>query len=224
MSSDAAFPVGLVDHDEPVDRDEPQHDEPEQDDGDLGLDEPAALLAAVEAVLFVSEAPVSVTHLAAGLRRPEAEVVAAVDRLRADLDVRAAGIELREAAGGVRLYTRAGVAPAVERFLDDGQRGRLSQAALETLAVVAYRQPVTRGRVAAIRGVSVDGVVRTLVGRGLISEVGADPVTGAGLYATTDLFLEKIGVTGLDELPSLAPLLPGLEELEADDGLDFDAF
>ena len=190
----------------------------------LGLDDPARLRAAVEAVLFVSEAALSVTDLAVSLRRPEPEVGAALAAIRGELDQRHAGIELRELAAGFRFSTRTEVAPAVERFLRDGQHTRLSQAALETLAVVAYRQPVTRGRIAAIRGVSVDGVVRTLLGRGLIAEVGVDADSQAGLYATTDLFLDKIGLTGLDELPSLAPLLPDLGDLDAEDEVDFDAF
>jgi segregation and condensation protein B len=103
----------------------------------------------------------------------------------------------------------------VETFLQDGQRSRLSQAALETLAVIAYRQPVTRSRISAIRGVNVDGVVRTLLARGLIVEVGADPETGGGLFRTTALFLERMGLTSLDELPSLAPLLPDVEGLDS---------
>ena len=109
---------------------------------------------------------------------------------------------------GWRLYTSDEHADVVERFLVDGQRSRLTQAALETLAVIAYRQPVTRARVSAIRGVGVDGVMRTLIGRGLVHEVGSDPDSGGGLYATTPLFLERLGLTGLEELPELAPLLP----------------
>ena len=110
------------------------------------------------------------------------------------------------------MYTRPDYAPWVTAFLLDGQRSRLSQAALETLAVIAYRQPVTRARVSAIRGVNVDGVVRTLTSRGLIVEIGTDPDTGGGLFRTTDLFLEKMGLRSLDELPSLAPLLPDLDD------------
>jgi segregation and condensation protein B len=114
----------------------------------------------------------------------------------------------------VRLYTRLAYAPAVEKYLRDGQRSRLTQAALETLAVIAYRQPVTRARVAAVRGVNVDGVVRTLLSRGLIAEVGTDPETGGSLFATTELFLEKMGLQTLAELPSLAPMLPDLDALD----------
>lgn len=179
------------------------------------LSDPAELAAAVEAILFVQDAPVPIATLAAGLQQTTDAVSAAVQRLQAAYDERHAGIELREIAGGLRLYTRAEHADAVEHFLQDGQRSRLSQAALETLAVIAYRQPVTRARVSAIRGVNVDGVVRTLLARGLIVEVGADPETGGGLFRTTDLFLERMGLDSLDQLPSLAPLLPGVEGIDS---------
>jgi segregation and condensation protein B len=190
--------------------------EPEDDPG-AALDDPADLAAAVEAILFVVDAPLDASSLAATLRVPVPTVDAALERLRAGYDERGAGIELRDAAGGVRLYTRPSVAPHVERFLQDGQRSRLSQAALETLAVIAYRQPVTRSRVSAIRGVNVDGVVRTLLSRGLIVEVGAEAETGAGLFRTSELFLERMGMQSLDELPSLAPMLPELSGLEDDE-------
>jgi segregation and condensation protein B len=188
--------------------------EDEAEETTATLDDPGELDAAVEAILFVVDSPLDAASLAATLRVPVAEVHAALARLRAGYDERAAGIELRDAAGGVRLYTRASVAAHVERFLQDGQRTRLSPAALETLAVIAYRQPVTRSRVSAIRGVNVDAVVRTLLSRGLIVEVGTDPETGAGLFRTSDLFLERMGMQSLDELPSLAPLLPELSGLE----------
>jgi segregation and condensation protein B len=139
----------------------------------------------------------------------------ALDRLRRGYDERNAGIEVREVAGGVRIYTRAAHAPYVEQFLLEGRGSRLSQAALETLAVIAYRQPVTRSRISAIRGVNVDGVVRTLLSRGLVVEVGSDPETGGGLYRTTELFLERMGLQSLDELPSLAPLLPDFDGLDS---------
>lgn len=184
------------------------------------LSDPAELCAAIEAVLFVQDAPLSVAALAAGLQQTTDAVTAAIERLQSGYADRRAGLELREVAGGVRLYTRAEQADVIEHFLQDGQRTRLSQAALETLAVIAYRQPVTRARVSAIRGVNVDGVVRTLLARGLIVEVGADPETGGGLFRTTDLFLERMGLTSLDELPSLAPLLPSVEGVE--DALDAD--
>ncbi|MDT4926458.1 MAG: segregation and condensation protein [Pseudonocardiales bacterium] len=182
--------------------------------------DPAQLSAALEAILFVVESPVSVPSLAVAVQQTTDAVQAALDALRAGYDERTAGIELREIAGGVRIYTRPDYAEIVEQFLQEGQRSRLTQAALETLAVVAYRQPVTRSRVSAIRGVNVDGVVRTLLARGLIVEVGTDPETGGGLFRTTDLFLEKMGLQSLDQLPSLAPLLPdidGLDGIGADD-------
>jgi len=189
---------------------------PDEDES-AALDDPAELAAAVEAILFVVDAPLGSSSLAATLRVPVPRVDAALERLRAGYDERGAGIELRDAAGGVRLYTRPSAAPYVERFLQDGQRSRLSQAALETLAVIAYRQPVTRSRVSAIRGVNVDGVVRTLLSRGLIVEVGAEPESGAGLFRTSELFLERMGMQALDELPSLAPMLPELSGLEDDE-------
>ncbi|HEY3713996.1 MAG TPA: SMC-Scp complex subunit ScpB [Jatrophihabitantaceae bacterium] len=181
------------------------------------LSDPDTLRAAVESVLFISDAPVTVTALAAGLHRPEPEIEAALSALAQVLDERGSGIELREIGEGVRLYSRPELAGWIESFLMDGQRVRLTQAALETLSVIAYRQPVTRSRISAIRGVNVDGVVRTLITRGLITEVGADPDTGGGLYRTTELFLEKMGLRSLDELPSLAPLLPELSGLESDE-------
>ncbi len=181
------------------------------------LGDPAELDAALEAILFVVDAPIDAAGLAAALQVPVPEVSESLGRLRAGYDERGAGIELREAAGGVRLYTRASVAPHVERFLQDGQRSRLSQAALETLAVIAYRQPVTRSRVSAIRGVNVDGVVRTLLSRGLIIEIGTEAESGAGLFRTSDVFLERMGMQSLDELPSLAPLLPELSGLDHDE-------
>jgi|SRR5579859_2114301 len=181
------------------------------------LGDPADLVAAVEAIMFVVESPVSITAIAAALQQPEPAVAEAVETLRASYDERRAGVELRDVAGGVRIYTRPSVAAQVEVFLQDGQRSRLTQAALETLAVVAYRQPVTRSRVSAIRGVNVDGVVRTLATRGLVVEAGSDPDTGGGLLRTTELFLEKMGLTSLTELPSLAPLLPDIDGLDSDE-------
>ena len=207
-----AVPEDAVPEDAGVDVEVAPEEEFEADQ--LVLTDPAELDAAVEAILFVVDAPIDAPALAAALRVPVPDVTAALDRLRIGYDERGAGIELRDAAGGVRLYTRPSVAPHVERFLQDGQRSRLSQAALETLAVIAYRQPVTRSRVSAIRGVNVDGVVRTLLSRGLIVEVGSDPESGAGLFRTSELFLERMGMQSLDELPSLAPLLPELSGLE----------
>ena len=179
--------------------------------------DPLAVRGALEALLFVADQPLELTQLAAAVQRPMPEVAEALAAITADLDARASGWQLRPAASGFRLYTRDQYAGVIEAFLLDGQRSKLSQAALETLAVVAYRQPVTRARISAIRGVNVDGVVRTLLARGLITETGVDPDTGGGLYRTTDTFLEKMGLTSVEELPSLAPLLPELDSLDADE-------
>jgi segregation and condensation protein B len=183
--------------------------------------EPQAVAPALEAILFVVESPVEVTVLASAVQAPVPVVEQALQVLGTGYDERGAGIELREVAGAVRIYTRPDHAPVVEQFLLDGQRSKLSQAALETLAVIAYRQPVTRARVSAIRGVNVDGVVRSLLARGLIVEVGTDPDTGGGRFATTGLFLERMGLRSLDELPSLAPLLPEVEGLDSLGGDEF---
>ncbi|HEV7210800.1 MAG TPA: SMC-Scp complex subunit ScpB [Blastococcus sp.] len=169
---------------------------------------PEELLGGLEALLFVMDNPVDEQTLAAALRCTVEAVRGALAELAEGYDGRRAGMTLRRVGEGWRLYTRDEHAPVVERWLVDGQRSRLTQAALETLAVIAYRQPVTRSRVSAIRGVGVDGVMRTLLARGLVHEVGADPDSGGGLYATTPLFLERLGLRGLDELPELAPLLP----------------
>ena len=175
---------------------------------DTAATDPVALRAGLEALLFVVDAPVDEVTLAAALRCPVGRVREELAGLAADYDRRRAGVTLRRVGEGWRVYTREEYADVVERYLLEGQRSRLTQAALETLAVIAYRQPVTRARVSAIRGVGVDAVVRTLVNRGLIRECGSDPDTGGGLYATTPLFLERLGLSGLDELPELAPLLP----------------
>jgi|SRR5215207_1164393 len=183
-------------------------------DGADQLADPDRLRAAVEAVLLVVDTPTSATTLASVIGRPVAEVQEALQSLRDEYDAGGRGMDLREVAEGWRLYSREEFAPYVERLILDGQQARLTQAALETLAVIAYRQPVTRSRIAAIRGVSVDAVMRTLLTRGLVEECGADPNTGGGLYRTTRLFLEKVGLRSLDELPSLAPLLPDTSQLD----------
>jgi segregation and condensation protein B len=202
----AAPPVELVVVPEP---EAPVEETVDADDGqqELPLDD-AGLSGGLEALLFVTDSPLDDVSLAAALQAPVSRVRAALTGLAAGYDERRAGITLRRVGEGWRLYTREEHAPVVERHLLEGQRSRLTQAALETLAVIAYRQPVTRARVSAIRGVGVDAVVRTLTARGLIREAGSDPDTGGGLYVTTPLFLERLGLTGLDELPELAPLLP----------------
>lgn len=162
----------------------------------------------LESILLVVDEPVPEVDLAQVLETPRAAVLAALEDLAADYLRDDRGFELRQVAGGWRLYTAPACAAYVERFVLDGQQARLTQAALETLAVIAYRQPVTRQSVAAIRGVNVDGVIRTLLTRGLIAEAGEDGPGGAHLYVTTPYFLERLGLNSLDELPNLAPLLP----------------
>jgi segregation and condensation protein B len=171
---------------------------------------------ALEAVLMIADAPLDHVTLAQAVGRPPQEVAEALQRLAEDYTEQGRGFELREIGGGWRFYTRDDYAPVVEKFVVDGQQARLTQAALETLAVVAYRQPVSRGRVSAIRGVNVDGVMRTLVTRGLVEEAGSDDETGAVLYRTTSYFLERMGLSSLDGLPDLAPLLPEMTEVEDD--------
>lgn len=166
------------------------------------------LRAALEAILMVTDQPVSETELASALSEPSDRVATTLAALAAEYTAQGRGFDLRQVAGGWRFYTRAEQADYVERFVLDGQQARLTQAALETLAVIAYKQPVTRSRVAAVRGVNCDGVIRTLLTRGLVEEAGVEPETGAHLYRTTSVFLEKLGLNSLDELPPLAPFLP----------------
>lgn len=173
------------------------------------------LRQALEAVLMVVEDPVPPAALGRVLGRPAAEVARELRALAGEYDEQRRGFELREVGGGWRFYSRAACAGVVERFVLDGQSARLSQAALETLAVLAYQQPVTRGRIAAVRGVAVDGVMRTLLARGLVEEAGMEPGSGALLYRTTGRFLERLGLGSLEELPALAPLLPGPEATDA---------
>jgi segregation and condensation protein B len=175
---------------------------------------PGGMRGAVEAVLMVVEDPVRPVDLASALEVPEADVLTALRALAQEYDAEGRGFELREVAGGWRVFSRAAYAGVVERFVIDGQTAKLTQAALETLAIVAYRQPVSRARVSAVRGVNVDAVMRTLVTRGLVEETGSDPETGAILYRTTEFFLHRIGLTSLDELPALAPFLPELDALD----------
>ncbi|WP_374705511.1 SMC-Scp complex subunit ScpB [Streptomyces sp. AJS327] len=185
---------------------------PPDDSGAAGLE----LKPALEAVLMVVDEPATVERLAKVLGRRPREVADAVRELADEYAEQGRGFELRLVAGGWRYYTRPAYAAAVESFVLDGQQARLTQAALETLAVVAYRQPVSRSRVSAVRGVNCDGVMRTLLQRGLLEEAGTEPETGAILYRTTHYFLERMGLRGLDELPELAPFLPEAEAVEGD--------
>ena len=180
----------------------------------LSEEEGPALRTALEAILLVVDEPVGEVLLAQVTERPTEEVRTALRDLAADYDAAGRGFELRQVAGGWRYYTRASCAAYVEKFVLDGQQARLTQAALETLAVVAYRQPVSRARVSAVRGVAVDGVMRTLLARGLVEEAGHDGEGGSVLYRTTSYFLERLGLRSLDELPDLAPLLPEADALD----------
>ena len=175
------------------------------------------LRSAAEAILIVSDEPVTTAAIAEALGLEDRLAEALLEDLAAEYrgerpGSRPHGYLLRRAAGGWRFASVPEHAELVEQFIIGGATARLSQAALETLAVVAYRQPVTRGRVAAIRGVNVDGVMRTLHARGLIEEAGSE-TSGAILYRTTGEFLEYLGINSLDELPPLAPYLPRVEAL-----------
>jgi segregation and condensation protein B len=178
------------------------------------------LRMSLEAVLLVADEPVTEEVLAGVTEWPAADVAAALRALAASYTAEQRGFDLREVAGGWRLYTRDECAAVVERFVSDGQEIRLTQAALETLAVVAYRQPVNRARVSAVRGVNCDGVMRTLVLRGLVEEAGSEPETGAILFQTTGYFLERLGLARLSDLPDLAPFLPDDLDEELDAGSD----
>ena len=174
----------------------------------------AELRPALEAVLMVADQPLDHVTLASAVGYPADQVSAALADLAREYSEQGRGFDLRNVAGGWRYYTREEYSAVVERFVIDGQRARLTQAALETLAVVAYKQPVSRARVSAVRGVNVDGVMRTLVTRGLVEECGTEAETTAILYRTTNYFLERIGVTSVEDLPELAPFLPELDDLD----------
>ena len=161
----------------------------------------------IEAILMVVDEPVTEITLATVLGVTVDEVVAALNNLTGSYDGR--GFSLKAINGGWRFYSHPECASVVEKFVLDGQQNRLTQAALETLAVIAYRQPVSRARVSAIRGVNVEAVMKTLVTRGLVEEHGLEPETGAILYKTTSYFLERLGLNSLEDLPALAPYLPG---------------
>jgi len=176
--------------------------------------DPEELGSVLEALLLVVDTPVTVEALAAAIDQPVYRVAAKLEVLADELTERDSGIDLRRTSEGWRMYTRARFAPYVEKLLLDGARTKLTRAALETLAVVAYRQPVTRARVSAVRGVNVDAVMRTLLARGLITEAGTDDDTGAVTFGTTELFLGRLGLTSLAELPDIAPLLPDVDTIE----------
>ncbi|GAB3296859.1 MULTISPECIES: SMC-Scp complex subunit ScpB [Pseudoclavibacter] len=184
-----------------------QLDRPAEEADQPGVD----LDRAVEAILFVADEPLSLVAIAGAVSRPVPDVRASIGRLVADYNGDLAGpergFELREVGGGWRLYVRENLDDIVADFVLTRQPSKLSQAALETLAVIAYRQPITRSQVAQVRAVNVDSVVRTLVARGLIAEDGHDDVTGAIRYVTTQTLLVHLGLNSLDELPKISPLL-----------------
>jgi segregation and condensation protein B len=187
--------------------------EQEQVGLDLGA-LPSGPRGAIEAVLMVVDEPVSEVTLASALGLTIDTIGVLLADLAAEYDQGGRGFELRQVAGGWRFFSRSDYAGVVERFMLDGQIARLTQAALETLAIVAYRQPVSRARVGAVRGVNVDAVMRTLLTRGLVEEAGHDGETGAVLYRTSTYFLHRIGLTSLEELPALAPFLPEVDALD----------
>jgi segregation and condensation protein B len=176
--------------------------------------DPDELGRVLESLLLVVDTPVTAEALASATEQPVYRVAAKLRLMADELTERDSGIDLRHNSEGWRLYTRARFAPFVEKLLLDGTRTKLTRAALETLAVVAYRQPVTRARVSAVRGVNVDAVMRTLLARGLITEVGNDEDSGAVTFATTELFLERLGLSSLSDLPDIAPLLPDVDMID----------
>lgn len=221
MSEDMAD-AGAVEETEPIEEPRAIEESIEEADsideaGEEMPDELGApsLGAALEALLIVAVEPLSAVALAETTRHPVEEVEAELHRLADDYTAAERGFALREVAGGWRFYTRDTCSGVIERFVLDGQQARLTQAALETLAVVAYRQPVSRARISAVRGVNVDGVLRTLQSRGLVEETGTDPSSQAILYGTTPYFLERLGIATLEDLPDLSEYLPDLAELDA---------
>ena len=176
--------------------------------------EPDELGRVLESLLLVVDTPVTAEALASATEQPVYRVAAKLRLMADELTERDSGIDLRHTGEGWRFYTRADCAEVVQRYVRDGQQARLTQAALETLAVVAYRQPVARARISAVRGVNVDGVIRTLTSRGLIAEAGHEEHSGAILYRTTELFLERLGIRSLEDLPPVADYLPDIELLD----------
>lgn len=177
------------------------------------------LKPALEAILMIADQALDHLSLAHAVGAPPAAVERALTELSGEYTEHGRGFDLRNIGAGWRFYSREDYASIVKQFVVDGQQARLTQAALETLAVVAYRQPVSRSRVSAIRGVSVDGVMRTLLARGLVEEAGTDIETGAHLYRTSSYFLERMGLTALEQLPEIAPFLPDMFDVEGEPGL-----
>ncbi|HEY0447616.1 SMC-Scp complex subunit ScpB [Actinophytocola sp.] len=218
-ATDAAEVTGLAEPTgaEPADADPPTEaldESPDERAEELPELSEGELEKALEALLLVVDSPVEEDVLAAALGTSVERVTESLLRVAGQLAADERGFDLRRAGGGWRYYTRDKYAPYVEKMLLDGQRAKLTRAALETLAVIAYRQPVTRARVAAVRGVNCDGVIRTLLARGLVEETGTDLETGGFLYRTTELFLERLGLSTLDDLPPIAPLLPEVDSID----------
>lgn len=185
----------------------------EPEEGQLShIFDEATLGRSIEAILMVVDEPVSELTLATVLEVTVDQINAALTRLTGSYEDR--GFTLKAINGGWRFYSDPEFSAAVEKFVLDGQQNRLTQAALETLAVIAYRQPVSRARVSAIRGVNVEAVMKTLVTRGLVEEYGVENETGAILYKTTSYFLERLGLNKLEDLPALAPHLPDIDSLD----------
>ena len=174
--------------------------------------DPASLARSIEAILMVVDEPVTELTLASVLQVTVDQVVDALEALVPSYEDR--GFSLKAINGGWRFYSHPDCSVVVEKFVLDGQQNRLTQAALETLAVIAYRQPVSRARVSAIRGVNVEAVMKTLITRGLVEEYGVENETGAILYKTTSYFLERLGLNSLTDLPPLAPHLPDIDGLD----------
>lgn len=174
------------------------------------------LFAQLEAVLMVSDEPVTLEQLKKATEQPVEHIQTTLEAIQRDYDGhengKTRGFQLREVAGGWRIYTRAEHAEVIASFMLQGATQKLSQASLEALAVIAYLQPTTRSRVAQIRGVNSDSVIRTLLTRGLIAEEGVEEDTGAVRYTTTNNFLELLGINSIHELPKISPLLPGVDE------------
>jgi len=193
-------------------------------EGGVGADEPIDLdqvphleqRRAIEAVLMVAESPVELSMLAQLLELPSAQVESLCRELAADYERAHRGFVLARVAGGYRFQSHPDLAAYIQRFVLEGQSARLSGAALETMAIVAYKQPVSRAQVASIRGVNSDGVLRTLCQRGYLAEVGRDPGPGqAVLYGTTSLLLERLGLDRIEDLPALGDFVPGPEVMDA---------
>ena len=176
----------------------------------------AETVRALEAVILVATEPVPPAQLAELLEIPVVAVERLCERLAETYEEAGHGFQLARVAGGYRYQSHPEVAAYVERYVLDGQRARLSAAALETLAIVAYKQPISRAQIASIRGVDPDGVLRTLVARGYVDQIARDPGPGqAALYGTTVSFLDKLGLDSLDDLPAIAEFLPGADVVEA---------